>query len=192
VSLGVTADVVREALGAFADATTYTADGRAYLPAFGQHHVFALRAAAGTSAGNPTMERTFHLGGGPNLSALDFGSEAISLLRGFALDTFAGSHVAVANVDYRLPLARPQRGVGTWPIFLQTLHAAVFADAGQAWTGVFRAGDLKTDAGAELSADVVAGYTLPLTTVFGAAWGHDGSGTIADHLTLYFRIGHAF
>jgi len=193
VTVGATSEVVRRALGAFADATTFTADVRAYLPAPVRHHVFAIRAAAGTSTGNIDMQRTFHLGGpGPNLDALDFGSDAVSLLRGFAADTFAGSHAAVVNADYRFPLARPQRGVGTWPLFLRTLHAAVFADAGQAWTGVFRAGDLKRAAGAELSGDLIAGYVLPLTIATGVAWGHDGSGVVSNGATVYVRIGRAF
>jgi hypothetical protein len=193
VTAGATSELVRRALGAFADAATFTADVRAYLPTPVRHHVLAIRAAGGTSTGNIDMQRTFHLGGpGPNLDALDFGSDAVSLLRGFAADTFAGSHAAVVNADYRFPLVRPQRGVGTWPLFLQTLHAAVFADAGQAWTGVYRAGDLKRAAGAELSADIVAGYVLPLTIAAGAAWGHDGSGTVSNGATVYVRIGRAF
>jgi outer membrane protein assembly factor BamA len=193
VTLGVTSEMVRRALGAFGDATTLTADVRVYLPALSRHHVLALRAAGGTSSGSVAMQRTFDLGGaGPNLTPLDFGSEAVSLLRGFAADTFAGNHIALINADYRLPLIRPERGVGTWPLFLQTMHAAVFADAGHAWTGVFRASDLKTDAGVELSADVVAGYVLPLTTAVGVAWGHDGSRTVTDGATIYLRIGRAF
>ena len=66
---------------------------------------------------------------------------------------FAGSRVALVNADYRWPIARPQRGVGTWPVFLHTVHAAVFADAGHAWTRTFDAGAIKYSAGAELSAE---------------------------------------
>jgi hemolysin activation/secretion protein len=128
----------------------------------------------------------------PGDSVADFTSHAISLLRGFGDNTFAGSRAAVLNVEYRWPIARPQRGVGTWPLFLHTIHAAVFADAGQAWTRAFRADTIKTSAGAELSTDVVAGYALPFTATAGAAWGHDGSGTLGDRVTFYFRVGKAF
>ena len=126
-----------------------TGDVRAYLPAFAPHHVAAVRAAAGISTGDATAGRTFLLGG-PDSNTLnaDFGRDAISLLRGFATDTFAGSHVALVNADYRWPIARPQRGVGTWPVFLHTVHAAVFADAGHAWTQTFDAGAIKYSAGA--------------------------------------------
>ena len=47
------------------------------------------------------------------------------------------------NADYRWPIARPQRGAGTWPLFLHTIHGAVFADAGHAWTEDFSIRDAK-------------------------------------------------
>src|SRR4029077_7300328 len=128
-------EVVRRSLGSFADATTATADLRAYLPGLAAHHVIALRAGGGSSSGESTVGRTFLLGGDfPGDGVTDLGSSAFSLLRGFAANTFAGSRVAVAHAEYRWPPARPQRGRGTWPIFLHSLHAAVFADAGNAWT----------------------------------------------------------
>jgi hypothetical protein len=193
VSAGTTAEFVRRDFGAFADANVLTGDVRAYLPAFAPHHIAAVRVAAGVSTGDTTAGRTFLLGGpSSNGSAVDFGRHAVSLLRGFATDTFAGSHVALVNADYRWPIARPQRGVGTWPLLLHTVHAALFADAGHAWTHRFHADDVKFSTGAELSADVVAGYSIPFTATVGAAWGHDGSGLLRDRATVYFRLGRAF
>ena len=116
----------------------------------------------------------------------------MSLLRGFPDDSFAGSRVAVMNADYRWPIARPQRGVGTWPLLVHSLHAAVFADAGHAWTRTFTAHDLKLAAGAELSFDLVGAYSLPLTVTTGIAWGRDGSHTVSGGTTTYVRIGRAF
>jgi hypothetical protein len=193
VTAGGTAERVPPALGSFGEATTFTADARAYAPGLGRHHVLALRGAAGVSKGDIDVRRNFHLGGAlPNTSVVDTGRNAISLLRGFGSDTFAGSHVALVNADYRWPIARPQRGAGTWPAMLHTVHAAVFADAGHAWTDAFRASAAKTSLGAELSADVVAGYFFRFTSTVGAAWGHDGSGTVRDRTTVYARIGRAF
>ena len=96
------------------------------------------------------------------------------------------------NADYRFPIARPQRGAGTWPLFVHTLHAAIVADAGHAWTTGFRASAIKTSLGAELSSDIIAGYYFPFTLTAGAAWGHDGSGSVAGGATFYARIGRAF
>jgi hypothetical protein len=193
VSAGATAEIVRRGLGAFADANVVTADIRAYLPSFAAHHVVAVRVAAGTSSGDANAGRTFLLGGpSSNGNVVDFGRHSVSLLRGFAPDTFAGSHVALVNADYRWPIARPQRGVGTWPLLFHTLHAAVFADAGHAWTRAFNADAIKVSTGGELSANVIAGYLIPFTATIGAAWGHDGSGHVRDGATVYFRAGRAF
>jgi Tol biopolymer transport system component len=190
---GFTAELVRRALGSSGDATAVTADVRAYLPGLAPHHVLAVRAAGGSSNGDRDVFRSFNLGGAlSNVATLDFGREAISLLRGFPADTFAGTRVALVNADYRWPIVRLQRGLGTLPIFLHTLHASVFADAGHGWARTFDARHVKTSAGAELSLDFVAAYALPFTASVGAAWGHDGSHTVSDRATVYFRLGHAF
>jgi hypothetical protein len=193
VAAGATAELVRRGFGSSADATTATGDIRVYLPGFARHHVVAARFGGGVSIGDATVGRTFLLGGdSPGDGVTDFGSAAFALLRGFSPNTFAGSHVALANAEYRWPIVRPQRGHGTWPLFLHTVHAAVFADAGHAWSRSFDSGAIKSAAGAQLSANVVAGFFAPFTATVGAAWGHDGSGHVSDRVTAYVRIGKAF
>jgi hypothetical protein len=193
VVVGTTAEAVRTALGSDANATMLTTDLRLFAPMPASHHVLAVRAAAGTATGDPNIRRTFHLGGaGPDASVMSFNRDAISVLRGFPADRFAGSHVALLNVDYRFPIVRPQRGADTWPLFLHTVHAAAFADVGHAWTSNFRGRDMKTSIGGELSVDIVFGYFVPLTVSAGAARGHDGRGLERDRTTLYLRIGRAF
>ena len=193
IAAGATTEIVRRGFGSSADATITTGDFRAYLPGPAPHHVVALRLAGGASLGDSTVGRTFLLGGDePGAGVADLGSSAMALLRGFRPDTFAGSRVGTISAEYRWPLARPQRGLGTWPLFLHSVHAAVFADAGHAWTSTFRADAIKSSAGAQLSADLIAGYFTPLTATVGAAWGHDGSGRVADAVTVYFRVGKAF
>jgi hypothetical protein len=190
---GTTVEVVRRDLGSSGDATIVTGDARAYLPGVAPHHVVALRLSGGASSGDATVGRTFLLGGSQSdAGVLNFGSRASSLLRGFPDATFAGSHVALANAEYRWPIARPQRGIGTWPILFHTLHAAAFLDAGEAWLRTFRASAMKLSAGAELSSDVVLGYFARVTVTAGAAYGHDGAGVVADRGSVYFRIGKAF
>ena len=68
----------------------------------------------------------------------------------------------------------------------------MFADGGQVWTRAFQRNAVKLSAGAEISANLVAGFFAPFTATFGAAWGHDGSGQFADRVTAYFRVGKAF
>jgi len=190
---GGTAEIVRASLGSFADATTVTADARAYLPGAAPHHVVALRVSGGASSGDPAAGRTFLLGGAQgDTPVISFGSRVSSLLRGFPDATFAGTHVVLANAEYRFPIARPQRGAGTWPFLLHTIHGSVFADAGETWTRSFRASALKFSGGAELSSDVVVSYFLRVTMAGGVAFGHDGAGLVGDRVTGYLRIGRSF
>ena len=130
-------------------------------------------------------------GSGPSYPLFDFGRDTIGLIRGVAPEDLVGSRAAVANLDLRVPLARLQRGAGSWPVFFRTLHAAAFVDAGHAWDTAFRAADLRTSTGAELSLDVVILHYVPLTLVTGAAWTRD---PVADRSRAAFfgRIGHAF
>jgi hypothetical protein len=193
VTAGATAELARTALGSSADATTVTLDMRAYLPGLLPHHVVAVRAGGGTSAGDAAAGRTFFLGGpGPDAGVIGFDSDALNLARGFSANAFAGRHLALLNADYRFPIARPQRGAGTWPVFLHTLHGAGLVDAGYVWTTAFDASAVKTSVGGELSADVVLGYYLPLTFTAGAAWGHDNAGSSRGGATFYARVGRAF
>jgi outer membrane protein assembly factor BamA len=190
--VGATAELARGG-SAIGTATSVTADGRVYLPSLRPHHVVALRLAAGTSRGDPAIGRTFSLGG-PTQSAaiLSFDRRAISLLRGFAADSFAGRNVVLLNAEYRWPIARPQRGVGTFPLFIHTVHASLFGDAGRAWNGTLRLGDVQSSVGGELSFKVTAGYALPLTATIGAALARDGNGRAADRKSFYVRLGQAF
>src|SRR5262249_3498402 len=140
VTVGATAELARSAADSSADSTTLALDARAYLPGPVQHHVVALRIGAGTSTGDAAARRTFFLGGsGPNDTVIGFDSDALNLLRGFSANAFAGRHVGLLNADYRFPIARPQRGAGTWPFLVHTFHGAGFVDAGYAWTNTFDA-----------------------------------------------------
>lgn len=193
LTFGTAAEFITPELGASGRGGTATADARVYLPGPRRHHVIALRAAGGHTWGDNAVGRVFGLGGGEaSPSAGTLGSDAAHLLRGFPSDTFAGRQVATVNVDYRFPIARPQRGLGAWPFFLQSLHAAVVADAGHAWSRGFDAADAKASIGAELSANVVLGYGWPLTVSTGVAKGRDGSGTVPSQVTVWGRLGYAF
>jgi hypothetical protein len=183
-----TTELTREAFGSDGDGGAATLDVRGYLPIVPRHSVVAGRFAAATTWGDAAVRRVFSASGsGPRPGGFFFGSDAIGLLRGVPDDEIVGRHAIVANVDYRLPLCRVDRGIGTLPIFARVLHGAVFADAGHAWDSTFRLSDVTVSLGAELSMDVVIGYGLPLTLATGAAWISQDRGYAA-----YGRIGLAY
>jgi len=191
VLMGTTVELARRALGSRAEATTATLDIRGYLPGLGTHHVVALRAAGGLSQGADLARQLFSLGAvGASPGVIDFGSSALGLMRGGVPGTTSGDQILVGNVEYRLPLAILERGRGTWPLLIRTLHSTVFADVAQL-RGTSRVGAAWTRAvGGELSLDAVAGYGLPFVATVGVAWGGDAGRPAGTQ--VYARIGRAF
>lgn len=190
--VATTMELPRRAFGSDGDGITLTADVRRYHRLGPPHAVVAWRAAAAGSWGDPAAARIISASGhGPEAPGLQFGRGAIGLLRGFPEDQVAGRRAAVANLDYRIPIARIGRGVGTVPFFLRHFHGAVFLDAGHAWNEAARWADLRMSAGAELSADAVVGFALPVTFTTGAAWRRDGQHGPRD-VAVFGRIGRAF
>jgi len=191
-ALRLTWEDAPEGLGSDASSSAMTIDTRAYGQLGPRHAAVAIRVAGASAWGDEDARRVFSAAGSePAPSSFDFGRGAVGLLRGFESDTVIGSRVAVANLDYRFPLRYIQRGSGTIPLFLRTIHSAVFADAGNAWDDTFRWNDVRVSAGAELSVDTVIGFGLPLSFTAGVAWRHDPVGA-QDGIAVFGRIGRAF
>ena len=107
-----------------------TADARHYWRVWPRHGVIAVRGAAAGSWGDDEGRRVFSASGNAPQPGFAFGRDAIGLLRGFDQDDVTGSRAVVLNVDYRLPLMRIDRGIGTVPAFMRSLHGAMFVDVG--------------------------------------------------------------
>jgi hypothetical protein len=130
-------------------------------------------------------------GSGAQSAGFDVGPGAIGLVRGLSSADLFGFHAAVVNLDYRFPIAWPQRGVGTWPAMLRTIHGAFFVDVGRAWDGSPEVARTRRSVGAELSVDAVFGYSMPLTVTAGGAWRDDPSGR-GRRWGAFARLGRAF
>lgn len=163
-------------------------DARAYARALGETDVLALRLGGGTTFGRQGFQRSFAVGGFPEGGLFDVVNVNPAVLRGYPTSAFSGRRYAGANLEYRFALVHPQRGWRTLPLFVRSLHAALFADAAHAWSGEFRLGDVKTSAGAALGADVFLAHALPFSATLGAARGFAERGDTQ----FYFRLGLAF
>jgi Tol biopolymer transport system component len=192
VQIETAAETTRAAFGSDGNGGATIVDARGFQRVTSGHTVVAGRIAFAAAWGDPGVRRQFAAGGsGPAIVAFDFGRDTIGLLRGFAADDLVASRAAVANVDLRVPLARPQRGIGNWPIFFRSVHAAGFFDAGNAWEQSFRFSDVRTSMGGELSVDLVLGHYLPATVTAGSAWTRDPIDN-RSRAAFFARIGHAF
>ncbi|HYD43202.1 MAG TPA: BamA/TamA family outer membrane protein, partial [Anaeromyxobacter sp.] len=139
---------------------------------FTRHAVLALRVAGGAADGSLGTSAPFALGGPaqPDPASLLLGPAASpDQLRGYPLEWLEGTGFALANAELRFPIAAPERGYSTWPVFLRRIHGAVFADLGDAFDlpGTlpfaghrFRWDELRLGAGAELRLELALGYAL--------------------------------
>jgi hypothetical protein len=192
VAVEAAAETSRTAFGSDADGGAAILDARAFHRLFGAHTVLAARVGMAGSWGPEGDRRIFSAAGpGPSVLAFDFGRDTIGLLRGFNPEDVVGSRTAVANLDLRFPIWRIERGPGTLPAFLRTLHAAVFADAGNAWESQFRTADIRTSVGAELSLDTTLVHYFPFTFAGGLARTRDPVADVS-RAAVFGRVGYAF
>jgi Tol biopolymer transport system component len=182
----------RSGFGGGVSSLSATADGRAYVRVLPRHGVLALRGAAAASWGDAAIRREFSASGSdPQPGGFRFGTDAIGLIRGLDPDRLFGHRAAVLNVDYRIPLMHVERGLGTLPFFVRNVHAAIFVDAGHAWSTKFVADDIRSSLGAELSIDTILGYFVPVTVSGGAAW-RRGPDERDRGWAAFARVGRAF
>jgi hypothetical protein len=163
-------------------------DARAYRRVFGETDVLALRLGGGTTFGRRGFRRSYAVGGFPEGSLSDIVETNASVLRGFPASAFTGREFVHGNVEYRFPIAHPQWGVWSLPVFARHLHGTVFADVGNAWNGKFRMRDLKTSAGAAIGVDLYIAHGLPFTATAGVARGFSAG----RETQRYLRMGLAF
>jgi outer membrane protein assembly factor BamA len=98
------------------------------------------------------------------------------VLRGYRPGQFTGLEYALGNAEYRFPLLHVDRGLGTLPVFLQSISASVFADYGGAYDTVDPDDPfdvLHLGVGGELWVRLTLGYQFAATLRLGAARGLD-------------------
>ena len=185
---------VTTVLGADGNASSLTIDWRVYLPGLRRHHVAAIRVGAASSTGDSGMTRVFDLGGTAVPPApFALGQRGVGLLRGLPSDERQGTAALVGNIDYRFPLARVERGIKAWPIFLRDIHGAVFADVGSAGNAIDALPAAAWSVGGELATTITLGYTWSLSLAAGAAWVRDPSRAgERDRVAAFVRTGYAF
>ena len=176
------------ALGSDVSLGKLYADARAYVRLFVPGDALALHVGGGTTFGERGFTDSYAVGGFPNGSLRDVVATNAAVLRGYADDAFSGRRVLHANVEYRVPLAHPQHGWRSLPIFVRHLHATAFADTAEAWSDRFRWPAMKTGVGVALGADLSVSPGLPLTATVGVARGVAEKG----ETQVYFRTGLAF
>jgi len=126
---------------------------------------------AGTAFGESATD-AFVLDGDPGLLGV----------RGYVEESEPARTVLAAGLQFRLPLWWVERGIGTGPLFLQNVNAALFADAGvtSGWPSTpirnLQTADsllsrARLGVGAELRTDLIVSHLLPVSVYGGCGFG---------------------
>jgi Tol biopolymer transport system component len=140
VSLGFGLDWASPYLG-----STYSVRGLSggitgYIPMpWRGHHTLALRLAGAIQDSDNPRGGGFTVGG-YDLANNSLPSTVLSgvfngsfVLRGYPPRVYAGSEYLLSNIEYRFPIAYPDHGISTVPIYLRRIDGNVFVDYGGAF-----------------------------------------------------------
>lgn len=180
-----------KALGSDLDFGKVVVDARAYTrlgPV-----VLASRLGGGWTFGSRAPVSAFSVGGLASPALLDPVGDEPSVLRGYKAPDGSdrsryGRRLAFANLELRVPLGHPQRGVGTLPFFLRHLHLSASLDAAVVSAGTLNLDSARVGASLGLGADIFVGHRIALTVQGGV-----GRGLTRDGATVpWFSIGFPF
>ena len=180
-----------KALGSDLDFGKIIVDARAYLR-LGKT-VAAVRLGGARTYGQHAPRNAFTVGGLASPALLDPVGDEPAVLRGYeAADpkdaSRFGRRLAFGNVDWRIPLAHPARGVRAFPFFLRHLHATASVDAAVISEQSFHLNAARVGLSFGLGADMFVGHRIPLTVQGGV-----GRGLTRDGATVpWFSIGFPF
>ena len=177
------------------DQVQVTAELREYIdiPWFA-NHVLAFRAAGGVSFGDRLKYGSFRLGGNYGESSYYVLPDEIISLRGWPVAATSGDWYYLSSAEYRFPIWRIDRGTGTIPLFIRSMHGALFADIGSAFDDPNAPELPLVGTGTELRMTSIVGWGLPIQARIGYAFALFPSGGIAptSPASWYFRLGSSF
>jgi hypothetical protein len=172
-------------------------------------HTLALRTSGGMASGDFARRNPFFVGGFnlENVSTLDVltsgAFHGAFALRGYPPNAYRGANYLLNNMEYRVPVAEPDRGIETLPIYLRRIDTNFFVDYGGAFNrfafdevAFFEDGalvsspQLHTSAGAEVWLGITFGYGLDLNLRLGYALGF--SAEAEEGGQTYFLASGAF
>lgn len=182
-------DLARPELGGEYAVTIASYNSVGYFPMpWLRHHVLALHAQGGASAGDWGRRGAFVLGGFADIPLPDALRNLLFqpgiALRGYKPGAVFGDAFHLFNAEYRFPLLNFDRGYQTLPAFLHRIYGNVFADYGMASFEPIDLLRMKVGLGAELLTDIAVGYFQPITLRFGVARGTSEGGMTQTYFVL--------
>jgi hypothetical protein len=178
------------------DQVQATAEWREYVTnPWIPNHVLALKLAGGATLGDRFRYGSFRLGGTFAENGITVIPSEWRSLRGFRPASDSGEWYWLASTEYRFPVWNIDRGVGTFPLFVRNLSAAIVADAGNAFDDAEGTALDQTlvGVGAELRLNTIVAYGYGFSTRIGYAFSVAGGGIApGDPDGFYLSLGSSF
>jgi hypothetical protein len=146
-------------------------------PPWTRLQVLALLTQGGFGIGD--RRDFFGLGGYADqdvVRAMLLNQQQFAFLRGYPPNVVTGDSYVTAVAEYRAPLLWIERGYDTYPLYFRRIWGTMFAEAGDAFSGVFKAGNIKTDAGVEARLELQLFYYIDTQVQIGFARGFQSGG----------------
>jgi len=109
-------------------------------------------------------------------------------MRGFTKDEYYGNRLAVAIVEYRIPLVQKDMGYKLVPLLFRDLWLTPFAEYGNIWVGETDIHDFNYSFGSELHLRITAGYHVDIEGFLGVVKGYGDYG----ETQVYFGVATVF
>jgi Tol biopolymer transport system component len=107
-------------------------------------------------------------------------------LRGYAPGAVVGDQYHLVSAEYRTPLLWFERSKDTFPVYLRRLNGAAFVDAGDAFFGALKLGDVRYGVGTELRLEATFIYYIEAEILAGFARGLSKDG--GNHAYVVFSF----
>ena len=158
-------------------------------------HVFYINLRGGYTEGTSLINSYFESGG--DIIFYEYREYFLNRGLGYAEIPFS-RRIINLNLEYRFPVARIERGIGLWPLFLKTISAALIADVttrdlghgtdyNNSSNGIFNVYFPST--GIELTTDWIFSYYMPGQIVLGA---YHGFGPYGSDLNVSMGLNASF
>jgi hypothetical protein len=153
--------------------------------------VLVTRLGAGVAFGPRGPQSVFGVGGLASPALLDPTGDEPAVLRGYREPDGSdasrfGRKLAFGNIELRVPLAHPQRGVGTFPFFVRHLALSASLDAALVSSRTLRLRSARVGASLGLSAHLFVGHRLPVVVQAGLGQGFTRDGDLVPWFSLGF------
>jgi hypothetical protein len=155
--------------------------------------VLVTRLGGGVAFGPRGSQSVFGVGGLASPALFDPTGDEPAVLRGYREPDGSdpsrfGRKLAFGNIELRMPLAHPQRGIGTLPFFVRHLALCASLDAALVSSRALRLRSVRVGGSLGLSAHLFVGHRLPVVVQAGLGHGFTRDG----ELVPWFSFGFPF